>query len=151
MAYIDFSIVSIVIIKTAKMFGTDIPARQLFLTPEDEAMKHPPNAFVLFRGAIAPANPGMSGFDISQLLGKMWQVSNNATKTYYRKQARLLMDAFKAAESDDSELRHKRQHPRTNIQVMAPIRIKVVLDGGEQQPFALLKMAYQQNRPYMLE
>jgi hypothetical protein len=140
--------------------GADLPAQSLSLTSEDEAMKRPPNAFILFCRAVAPAvtsaNPGMTDLDVSHLLGKMWQVSDKAAKNYYREQARKLMDAFKAIHPDDYELRHKNQHGRTTVKAPSPIRIKVVLDGGEQQPFrppladdplTLLKMVHQQNPP----
>jgi hypothetical protein len=140
--------------------GADLPAQPLSLTPEDEAMKRPPNAFILFCRAVAPAvtsaNPGMSHLDVNHLLGKMWQVSDKAAKSYYREQARQLMDSFKASHPDYYELRHKRQHTRTTVKAPEPIRIRVVLDGGEptpvgpplaDDPLALLKMVHQQNPP----
>jgi hypothetical protein len=144
------------------MFGpdsADLPAQPLSLTPEDEALKRPPNAFILFCRSVGPsvtaANPGMSELQVNHLLGKMWQVYDRPSKDYYREQAQELMDTFKLVHPDSYEFRHKKHQPHANIKAAEPIRIKVLLDGGEPQPIgppladgplALLKMVHQQNR-----
>jgi hypothetical protein len=104
------------------------------ILPEDEAARRPPNAFILFCRAVRPSicaeNPAMSDADIYGLIGKMWQLTDESLRAFYREQAKTLAEAYRAAHPDYEIEKRKRPAQLPGAKAPEPIRLKVLLEDG---------------------
>jgi hypothetical protein len=106
------------------------------LTPTDENIKRPPNAFILYLRAIkeglSNANPQLSDLELNKLIGRSWQMSDETARGYYRGHATALADQFKELHPDYPESRPRKVITVSPAKTAEPIRLKVILDGCEQ-------------------
>ena len=97
--------------------------------------KRLPNAFILFMKAVSPSvaqnNPDLSQNEIDKLIGKMWQMADDATRIEFREQAKQIAETFKTLHPDYVEPSRKKKVIASQIeQTPEPIQIKVVLNGN---------------------
>ena len=99
--------------------------------------KRLPNAFILFMKAVSPSvsqnNPNLSQNDVDKLIGKMWQMADDATRNEFREQAKQIAETFKSLHPDYVEpSRKKKVLTQQSIKSPEPIQIKVILNGDIQ-------------------
>jgi hypothetical protein len=102
------------------------------LTAEDEKLKRPPNAFILFHRAVHAAvlteHLDLPQLEVNRLIGRMWQTADEQSRNYYRDHARTCSDVFRTLHPDMDDMKHKKTTPKTaSVKVPEPIRVKVVL------------------------
>ena len=114
------------------------PLPPVQLTAEDEEKHRPPNAFILFdramRQEVALQNPEFSQDEVSRAVGRLWQMASEATKTAYRQQAHALRELWQHLHPGETPETRKRKNPVQQTRGEDPIRIRVILDGGEAIP-----------------
>jgi hypothetical protein len=103
------------------------------LTSEDENLKRPPNAFILFYRAVHAAvltdHLDLPELEINRLIGQMWRATEESTRAFYREQAKNLAEAFREIHPDYDEQRHKKPASRSAlVKLPEPIRLKVILN-----------------------
>jgi hypothetical protein len=121
------------------MYGSEVdtaappPVAELStLTTEDETLKRPPNAFILFYRAVHAAvlteHLELADLEVNRLIGRMWRATDDQTRGYWRDRARTLADLFRTVHPDWEELKHKKANCKTaSVRLPEPIRLKVIL------------------------
>jgi hypothetical protein len=127
------------------------------LLPEDEMAKRPPNAFILFcraiQASIRAENPEISNPDIYGLIGKMWQLTDETMRTFYRDEAKTLGETFRATHPEYESEKRKKPVPLSAVKPPEPIRLKVLIvddDIGAQALCPLLQVDERSQRSDIL-
>lgn len=109
------------------------------LTPDDEDRQRPPNAFIIFDRAMRSevSWTDVAPEDIGRQIGRLWQAADEQTREVYRQQARELREVWQQLHPGETPDTRKRRNPVQPTKTAEPIRIRVILDGGDEPPTAV--------------
>ncbi|OHT13895.1 HMG box family protein [Tritrichomonas foetus] len=121
-------------------------------------IKRPPNAFIIFyrncKPEILKAKENLTANEIDRMIGNMWHMADEETRSQYREQAKQLAEIFKNVHPDFIDSSRKRKNPSQLSKVPEPIRIRVILKADQPQqiplqddPLAELKTQELQPKP----
>ena len=107
------------------------------ITAEDEDRHRAPNAFILYDRAMRQefaVNSELSPEEISRTIGRLWQAADDQTREVYRQQARELREVWQQLHPGETPEPRKRRNTVQPTKTAEPIRIRVILDGGDVAP-----------------